>query len=233
MNWIQILTFSSIKFLGIGDTGDVYLAQLVMQASMQLNEMNKILNTANMTSKQLQQAVSMTEDMQRGIDQVISPLKKTRQFKMAIERLRSSRDLKEIRYGAEDVRDYLDYYESLFPEKAKADQERRENYEAFEKQIELANQADLEEIERLENEIHEQSIRGDFSPGRANQISTQIQLKNWESQVLLREQLQRLMDENNTLREEVARTRRREEIQNKLDGEFVRRRVEKGWGDGL
>jgi hypothetical protein len=233
MNFISILCFSSIKLFGIGDTGDFYLQQILIQSLAQIQEMEKLLGAANLSNSQLKQAVAMAENMQRGIDKVIKPLEQTRQFKQALIRIGESKSLQEIRYGAEEVRDYLDSYERFFPERARVDQERRLEYKEFERHIKAVNQSDLAAIEKLETEIHRESARGEFSPGRASQISAQIQLKNWESQVLLREQIQRLLDENNTLREEVGRNRRREEIQSRLDSEFVQRRFEKGWGDGM
>lgn len=230
----KILILSSlINLFGIGDTSDAYLGLLVSQSASQLMELQKLLKTADMTVKQLDQAVEIADKVQTGIDKVLRPLEKSRQFQQAIMRLKDARNLKELRYGAEEVRDYLDAYKALFPEKSRAEEERRKDYESFEKEVSKSNRADLDEIEKLQREIETDSASGKFSPGRAQQVSTQIQLKQWESQVLQREQMQRLIDENNTLREEVARERRKGEIQQKLDEEMVKSKWQKGWKSGL
>lgn len=222
-----------ISLFGIGDTSDAYLSVLVTQSASQLAELQSILKTADITVKQLDQAVELAEKMQTGIDKVLKPIEKSRQFQRALMQLKDARSLKDLRYGAEEVRDYMDSYKALFPEKSKKEEERRNDYENFEKQVSSANRSDLDEIEKLEREISNDSASGSFSPARAQQLSTQIQLKQWESQVLLREQIQRLIDENNTLKEEVARKRRQEEIQNKLDRELVQKKWQAGWKEGM
>jgi len=234
MIFIQSIVFSSvIGFWGIGDTSDAYLSVLVTQSASQLAELQKIMKTADVTVKQLDQAVDLAEKMQSGIDKVLKPLEKSRQFQQALMRLKDVRSMKDLRYGAQEVRDYFDNYKKLFPEKSRQEEERRKDYESFEQQVSKTNRADLEEIQRLETEIARDSASGNFSPGRAQQVSTQIQLKQWESQVLMREQVQRLMDENNTLREEIARRRRKEEIQQKLDETLVKSKWKSGWGEGM
>lgn len=229
----SILLWCNINLFGIGDTSDAHLAVLVSQSMAQLSELQSLLKTANMTSKQLDQAVELADRMQKGIDQVLKPIQRSRQFQRALMRVKDARNLKELRYGAEEVRDYLDYYEQLFPEKYEAEKERREDYENFEKAVSNANRSDLDEINRLESEIVQGSSTGAFSPARAQQLSAQIQLKQWESQVLLREQIQRLIDENNTLREEIARNRRKKEIQEELDSQLIEKRWKESWGEGL
>jgi len=222
-----------VSLFGIGDTSDAHLAILITQSAQQLVELQKLLKTADLTVKQLDQAVELADKMQTGIDQVIKPLEKARQFQKALIRLKESRNVRDLRYGAEEVRDYMDYYKRLFPEKSHEEEQRRSDYETFEREISKTNRSDLEEIERLENEIARDSATGKFSPARAQQISAQIQLKTWESQVVMREQIQRLIDENNTLREEIARRRRKEEIQSKMDSDLIETRWKSGWGDGL
>jgi len=231
---IQSLVLSSaIGLFGIGDTSDAYLSVLVTQSASQLIELQKILKTADVTVKQLDQAVDLAEKMQSGIDKVLKPIEKSRQFQQALMRLKDARSIKELRYGAEEVRDYFDHYKTMFPEKSRQEEERRRDYERFEQEVSKSNRADLEEIQRLEAEIAKDSASGNFSPARAQQVSAQIQLKQWESQILMREQMQRLMDENNTLREEIARRRRKEEIQQKLDESLVKSKWKAGWGDGM
>ena len=228
-----IVLFMAVGFWGVGDTSDAYLSVLVTQSASQLAELQKLLKTADLTVRQLDQAVDLAEKVQSGIDKALKPIEKSKQFQKALMRLRESSSLKDLRYGAEDVRDYLETYKAYFPEKSKKEEERRKEYEAFEKEMSKSNRADLEEIEKIEAEITKDSATGQFSPGRAQQISAQIQLKQWEGQVLQREQMQRLMDENNTLREEIARERRKNEIQQKQDESLVKSKWEKGWKSGL
>lgn len=231
---LQLTVFSGmISLFGIGDTSEGYLAVLISQSASQLVELQSLLKATNTTVKQLDQAVLLSQKMQAGIDKVLKPIEKSRQFQRALLELKEARTIKDLRYGAEEVRDYMDSYKTLFPEKSRKEELRRSDYESFEKQVTSANRADLDEIEKLEREISEDSAKGTFSPGRAQQLSAQIQLKQWESQVLLREQMQRLIDENNTLREEVSRKRREEEIQNKLDREMVQRKWQSGWKEGM
>lgn len=227
------LIWANVSLFGIADTSDAHLAVLVSQSAAQLSELQSLLKTSNMTSKQLNDAVELADKMQRGIDQVLKPLEKSKQFQDAIMNIKDARNLKELRYGAVEVRDYFDTYKSFFPEKAEEENQRREDYENFEKEVSQANRADLDEIKSLENEILRDSASGRFSPARAQQVSAQIQLKQWESQILLREQIQRLMDENNTLREEIARERRKKEIQEEMDSKLIESRWRDGWKEGL
>lgn len=230
MSLPTIVLWGTVSF---GFTSDAQLAILVAQSASQLAELQALLKQANVTSKQVTQAVELADKMQKGIDGVLKPIEKSRQFQKALMRIKDSRDLKDLRYGATEVRDYLDYYRQLFPEKYEEEKQRRADYEQFEKEISQANRADLDEISRLESEIVQGSASGHFSPARAQQLSAQILLKQWESQVLLREQLQRLIDENNTLREEVARGRRKSEIQQEMDSDLIQNRWRDSWGDGL
>lgn len=233
LNVQLLILHGMVSLFGIGDTSDAYLSVLVTQSASQLAELQSILKTADVTVKQLDQAVDLAEKMQSGIDKILKPIERSRQFQRALMQLKDARSLKELRYGAEEVRDYMDSYKALFPEKSKKEEERRSDYENFEKEVSKANRSDLEEIEKLEREISNDSANGSFSPARAQQVSAQIQLKQWESQVLLREQIQRLIDENNTLKEEIARKRRQEEIQNKLDRELVQKKWQAGWKEGM
>lgn len=219
----SIVLSSTISLFGIGDTGDAHLAVLVSQSAQQLAELNRLLKTANQTSQTLNTALELSEKLQRGIDQTLQSYRRTKQFQEALVRLGRNRDLKGFRENAEDVRDYVDYYAALFPKKAAQDQERRRDYDEFQDQVQKTAESDMKEIDSLEKDLV------GASPARAQQISAQIQLKQLESQVITRQQLARLLEENNQLREEAARDRRRKQMEETASKKLIEDRWKKSW----
>ncbi len=221
---LQILAATSlVSIFGVGDTGDAHLAVLVAQSAQQLAELNRLLKVANQSQEAMNRAVEMAEKVQAGIDKSLNTFRKAKEFQEAVVRLGKNRNLKEFRQNAEEVRDYVHYYKDLFPEKAKADEERRKDYDSFQDQIQKTSESDLKEIDSLEREL-----KG-ASPARAQQISAQIQLKQLESQVVTRQQLARLIEENNQLREEAARERRRQAIEDLQSSKMVEQRWKGSW----
>lgn len=221
---IQAVVISSmISLFGIGDTGDAHLAMLVAQSAQQLSELNRMLKVANQSSETLNKALELSEKLQQGIDKTLQSYRRGKEFQEALVRLGKNRRLKDFRENAEDVRDYLEYYKELFPEKAKPDQERRKDYDDFQEQVQKTAETDMKEIDSLEKELLA------ASPARSQQISAQIQLKQLESQVISRQQLSRILEENNQLREEAARTRRRQQMEAAASQKLVEERWKDSW----
>lgn len=218
-----VVASSMISFWGIGDTSDAYLALMVQQSAQQLAELNRLLKVANQSSETLNKALDMSEKLQRGIDKTLQSYRRSKQFQEALVRLGQNRSLKGFRENAEDVRDYVDFYKEIFPKKAEQDQDRRKDYDEFQEQVQKTSEADMKEIDSLEKELVS------ASPARSQQISAQIQLKQLESQVITRQQLARLLEENNQLREEAARERRRRQMEAFASDKLVQERWQKGW----
>jgi len=219
----SIILSSTISLFGIGDTGDAHLAMLVAQSAQQLSELNRVLKVANHSSQTLNTALDLSEKLQRGIDQTLQSYRRTKHFQEAIVRLGKNRNLKGFRENAEDVRDYVDHYAAIFPKKAEQDKERRRDYDDFQVQLQKTSESDMKEIDALEKDLI------NASPARSQQISAQIQLKQLESQVITRQQLARLLDENNQLREEAARDRRRKQMEDASSQKLIEERWNKSW----
>jgi hypothetical protein len=212
-----------ISFLGIGDTGDAQLAILVSQSAQQLAELNRLLSVANQSSETLNRALEMTEKVQAGIDRSLKSYRTAKEFQDAIVRLGKNRSLKGFRENAEEVRDYMETYKDLFPERAKIDDERRKDFDSFQNEVQKTSEADLREIEALDRELLS------ASPARSQQISAQIQLKQLEGQIVSRQQIARLIEENNQLREEAARERRRRAMEDVAARKLVEDRWKSSW----
>lgn len=221
---LQIVVSSSlISLFGIGDTGDAHLAILVQQSAQQLAELNRMLKVANQSSDTLNKALEMSEKMQRGIDKSLQSYRRAKEFQDALVRLGKNRSLKGFRENAEEVRDYMDYYKDLFPKKAEQDEDRRSDFDSFQNEVQKTSEADMKEVEALEKELLT------ASPARAQQVSAQIQLKQLEGQIVERQQMARLIEENNQLREEAARERRRLAMEEAAASKLVEDRWKKSW----
>ena len=219
----SFLASSMISIFGIGDTGDAHLTILVQQSAQQLMELNRLLSAANQSSEALNRAVEMTEKMQAGIDKALVSYRRTKAFQDTLLRLGKNRSLKQFRENAEEVRDYMDFYQSLFPERAKNDDDRRKDFNDFQSEVQKTSEADLKEVDELEKEL------AGASPARAQQIAAHIQLKQLEGTIVSRQQLSRLIDENNQLREEAARERRRKLMEDESSKRLIESRWKSGW----
>lgn len=218
-----IMASSIISFMGIGDTGDAQLTILVQQSAQNLLELNRLLKVANQSSETLEKALEMSEKLQAGIDKTLQSYRASKEFQEALIRLGKNRSLKGFRENAEEVRDYMDYYKNLFPERAEKDDERRKDFNSFQNEVQKTAEADLKETETLERELSA------ASPARAQQISAQIQLKQLEGQIVGRQQMARLIEENNQLREEAARERRRRAMEEDQASKLIQTRWNGSW----
>ncbi len=218
-----VIASQLITFLGIGDTGDAQLAILVQQSAQQLTELNRLLKVANQSSESLDRALELTEKLQRGIDESLKSYRSAKAFQEALVQLGKNRSLRDFRESAEEVRDYIETYRALFPENAQRDDERRREFDSFQNEVQKTSEADQREIDELEKELLS------ASPARAQQISAQIQLKQLEGQIVSRQQLSRLIEENNQLREEGARERRRKAMEDFESRKLIEQRWKQGW----
>ena len=212
-----------ISFMGIGDTSDAQLFLLVQQSAQQLNELNRLIKVANQSSETMNKALEMSEKLQAGIDKSLKSFRSAKEFEESLVRLGQNRSLRGFRENAEEVRDYMGDYKDLFPERAKADDERRKDFNSFQTEVQKTSEADLKETDSLERELSK------ASPGRAQQISAQIQLKQLEGQIISRQQMARLIEENNQLREESARERRKTSMEEAASKKLIEDRWKNSW----
>lgn len=208
-----------ISLFGIGDTSDAHLAIIVANTAQQLSELQKLLDTAGKTSKTLNQALELTQRVQEGIDQAMRTKENTLRFKRALERLKDVRGLKDARYNIDELRDYMDRYQRLFPERAKKilqqDQENQKN-DAI--RAELKSER-LSELERLSEEV------ATAKPERAKQLSADIQLKQLEQMMLLQEELYELRKQNRYLVENERRRKSQEDLETLSSQHFLEHSV--------
>lgn len=206
---------SMISLFGIGDTSDAHLAIIVANTAQQISELQKLLEMTGKTSRTLNQALELTQKVQEGIDQVMRTKENTLRFKRAIERLKNVRELKEARYNVEELRDYMDRYQRLFPEKAKKILEQdHETEETDAVRAELKRER-LSELERLSQEV---SVA---KPERANQLQADIQLKQLEQMMLLQEELYELRKQNRYLVENERRRKAQEDLETLSSQHFL------------
>lgn len=213
---LQVLVFHGmISLFGIGDTSDAHLAIIVANTAQQLSELQKLLDAAGKTSKTLNQALELTQKVQEGIDQAMRTKENTLRFKQALERLKDVRTLKETRYNIDELRDYMDRYQRLFPERAKQILvEDQQNKEADTVRAELKNER-LSELERLSQEV------AVAKPERAKQLSADIQLKQLEQMMLLQEELYELRKQNRYLVENQRRRKAQEDLETLSSQHFL------------
>lgn len=213
---VQIFVLNGmISIFGIGDTSDAHLAIIVANTAQQLSELQKLLETAGKTSKTLNQALELTQKVQEGIDQAMRTKENTLRFKKALERLKDVRSLRQTRYDIDELRDYMDRYQQLFPEQAKKIlKEDQENKEVDAVRAELKSER-LSELERLSEEV------AVAKPERANQLSADIQLKQLEQMMLLQEELYELRKQNRYLVENDRRQKAKEDLETLSSQHFL------------
>ncbi len=206
---------SMISLFGIGDTSDAHLAIIVANTAQQISELQKLLEMTGKTSRTLNQALELTQKVQEGIDQAMRTKENTLRFKRAIERLKNVRELKEARYNVEELRDYMDRYQRLFPDKAKKILEQdHETEETDAVRAELKRER-LSELERLSQEV---SVA---KPERANQLQADIQVKQLEQMMLLQEELYELRKQNRYLVENERRRKAQEDLETLSSQHFL------------
>jgi len=218
-----IILSQAIQLWGIADTGDAHLAILVAQTAEQLAEIQKLLDTANKSSKTLDRALELTRKAQEGIDKTLRTKRNTEHLVRTIKRLKETGSLKEARYNIEDIQDYMRGYKKMFPERAKrlekANQIRKER-ELFKRTL---DEDRLRELERISAEV------AVAKPERANQLSADIQVKQLEQMMLLQEELYELRKQNGFLVEMEQRRLANEQMENIYGDAALKHAVKNNW----
>lgn len=211
---ISILFSLNLLMTGLLGSENAQLIILIQQSQQQLAELKRISQMNLENSDALKKAMALSEQLSRGIDNVLEPYASSREYQRAAMRLQQ-----ELRSVDQEKESYQ-FLKEHFPSDAKELQNRRDRGFQFQNQIDQANRSDLSDVMLFEQKLIQ------AEPGEVQRLGAMAGSKSWESNLRLSTQLNEILSELRMLRDDLSR----KEWEQKIQEEEVKRQWKKALG---
>jgi hypothetical protein len=194
------------QVLSLPGTENGNLLILIQQSQQQIQQLNKILQTNELTSAQIERALALSERLNAGIDAVLKPLESSKEYQQALLRVQQQNEFERTRPVPSSDHDALADYEKYFPDEAKNHENDSKAFKEFQANSVRANAADLQDLATLDKTLKE------AAPGELPKIQAQVTSKTWEANLRLSAQLTAMLKEIRSLQEELAEQKRKAKV---------------------